>query len=619
MKKLLSATLFAALLAVTAIALTGCDLLNTTKDEGGPVKVATPAALPGEGALLAGDTVALSTETEGALIYYTLDGSTPTGASTLYANPIPITQAVTIKAIAVKAGYTDSDILEAVYTVSENENPPASISISIATAEDFAKIGKDAEYPLDGIYTIEAGITLVQWNPVGSKGSPFTGEIRGNGKTITLQNFSAVALQEEYIGVLGYASGAKVTNMILSLGLSSRTIIRTPSQGDQIVGGLAAYALRSEFTGIRVEGDLNLLKSTSRTGLLTAGGIAGVLERSTIRNSVSTVTITGRVNDSSSGITAGGIAGRADLSAIFTSHYTGTLDITSFATTVGGIAATLMDGRSSPAKYGGDFGIYDCSASGTITFAHHGNAGGIVANCSGSSSYNPGVISGCAAKITISGSIYQVHSMSTPSGMAGGVAAQVSHYGIITDSYSSGNVTINSPSYHSVLAGGIAANIAEFFRISRCYASGMVSATNAAAHSPFWGEAAINIYAGGIGGRILLYNGRDAVIENCAALNHEIKLGKYSEDGPGSGPRRIADTGGYKLSGNIANKDMVVTVIKDKTQTPDPPAMEKTADGMDGEDCDAKPGQSVFAAMGWDFTDVWKTGGDGYPVLAWEE
>jgi hypothetical protein len=39
----------------------------------------------------------------------------------------------------------------------------------------------------------------------------------------------------------------------------------------------------------------------------------------------------------------------------------------------------------------------------------------------------------------------------------------------------------------------------------------------------------------------------------------------------------------------------------------------------DGEDCAEKPVQSFYAeTLGWDFTDVWKMGSDGYPKLKWQ-
>ena len=79
--------------------------------------VATPTADPAAGEVAPATEVTLATETEGATIYYTVDGSTPTAESTEYTAPIAISEAVTIKAIAVKAGMNDSAVLSAAYTV----------------------------------------------------------------------------------------------------------------------------------------------------------------------------------------------------------------------------------------------------------------------------------------------------------------------------------------------------------------------------------------------------------------------------------------------------------------------------------------------------------------------
>ncbi|MGP0750622.1 chitobiase/beta-hexosaminidase C-terminal domain-containing protein, partial [Escherichia coli] len=61
-------------------------------------QVATPTAAPSGGAVPVGTTVALSTTTPGATIYYTTDGNTPTTSSNVYNNSaIPVNSAMTIK------------------------------------------------------------------------------------------------------------------------------------------------------------------------------------------------------------------------------------------------------------------------------------------------------------------------------------------------------------------------------------------------------------------------------------------------------------------------------------------------------------------------------------------
>lgn len=81
-------------------------------------QVATPVADPGAGVVERGAEVELTCSTAGATIYYTDDGTEPTAESgTEYTAKIAITDAVTIKAIAVKEGMTDSEVLTAAYTM----------------------------------------------------------------------------------------------------------------------------------------------------------------------------------------------------------------------------------------------------------------------------------------------------------------------------------------------------------------------------------------------------------------------------------------------------------------------------------------------------------------------
>ena len=61
--------------------------------------------------------VTIETTTEGADIYYTLDGTVPSADNgELYEGEIEITETTTVKAIAVKEGFNSSEVVEATYT-----------------------------------------------------------------------------------------------------------------------------------------------------------------------------------------------------------------------------------------------------------------------------------------------------------------------------------------------------------------------------------------------------------------------------------------------------------------------------------------------------------------------
>jgi hypothetical protein len=96
------------------VASTGSDVTTT---------VATPTMSPAGGddadSAVVADGVSLSTTTHGADIYYTLDGTEPSGSSDKYNpnSPIVIEGAVEIKAVAIKAGMTNSAIADAFYKI----------------------------------------------------------------------------------------------------------------------------------------------------------------------------------------------------------------------------------------------------------------------------------------------------------------------------------------------------------------------------------------------------------------------------------------------------------------------------------------------------------------------
>jgi tellurite resistance-related uncharacterized protein len=117
---------FAVIAAIgfAVLSLTGCPAPEP--DGGGEViepgkeTVATPTATPAAGAVPSGEKLTLTTATEGAEIWYTTNGNTPSkngAGSVKYTSPFAITPPVTVKAIAVKDNMNDSGIMTASYTL----------------------------------------------------------------------------------------------------------------------------------------------------------------------------------------------------------------------------------------------------------------------------------------------------------------------------------------------------------------------------------------------------------------------------------------------------------------------------------------------------------------------
>ena len=67
--------------------------------------------------------VVITSETEGATIYYTTDGKVPTIESTKYSKAITVDKSMTLKAIAVKEGMENSEVSEAVYVINLPDSP----------------------------------------------------------------------------------------------------------------------------------------------------------------------------------------------------------------------------------------------------------------------------------------------------------------------------------------------------------------------------------------------------------------------------------------------------------------------------------------------------------------
>ena len=137
----------------TAGALVKNTSFNLTVSE--PLKVDTPVISPDGGTFIDPIEVSITSAT-GASIYFTLDGSEPTEASTLYSSPFVLSDTTMVKARAFLSGYLPSNTATAAFTKTVPPqldtpviNPSGGTFFDSATVSISAAEGVSVRYTLD--------------------------------------------------------------------------------------------------------------------------------------------------------------------------------------------------------------------------------------------------------------------------------------------------------------------------------------------------------------------------------------------------------------------------------------------------------------------------------------
>ena len=97
---------------------------------------ATPVFSPAAGTYTSAQSITIADSTVGATIYYTINGTTPSAASTKYTGAISVASSETIEAIAIASGYMNSVVASATYTIT----PPAATPRFSPVAGTYASV-----------------------------------------------------------------------------------------------------------------------------------------------------------------------------------------------------------------------------------------------------------------------------------------------------------------------------------------------------------------------------------------------------------------------------------------------------------------------------------------------
>lgn len=320
------------------------------------------------------------------------------------------------------AAFAQSDIGQAVTAAAQNIEEENDIAFAggdgtaenpyqIATAKQLVAVRND----LAAHYVLNNDIDLSgysSWNPIGDAVYSFSGSFDGNGHVIRNMTIE-VQTSDSYLGLFGYASGAKLTNVVLEDATIRGTLSTGNHQVALLVGKTSKTTFKTTLSDCTVSGSIQLVANDTS---LAIGGIVGQTEGAVIENCVNRAEITLAEESTATYLYCGGIAGSAwsDISAC--DNYGKITGVSNASIWVGGIVGDggavshcrnygKVSARSNLETYtvagiAGRAAVYDSvnygSVSGYSPVKHGGNAAGIA----GQDSYNISNCYNAAAEIT---------------------------------------------------------------------------------------------------------------------------------------------------------------------------------------------------------------------------
>ena len=238
--------------------------------------VAAPTFSIAGGTYTSAQTVTLASTTSGASIYYTTDGSAPTSSSTLYAGALTVSSSETLKAIAVKSGWTSSSVTSATYTISSATPAKPQYTLTVAQATggtiSLSKTGSTFDSGTTVIATAAAnsGYTFSGWSGAStSKISVCTLSVTQN---LSLSaSFAVAASTDTTLASLTVSSGmlspvfsSKTTSYHDTVGSTATTVTlaATATAAGASVSGMGVVSLNALSAGDSVTKTITVTNGT---------------------------------------------------------------------------------------------------------------------------------------------------------------------------------------------------------------------------------------------------------------------------------------------------------------------------------------------------------------------
>ena len=329
-------------------------------------------------------------------------------------------------------------------------------TIELSSVEDLQQL---YVYP-NGHFELKNNIdiSLIEWTPVGTDTTPFTGQIDGGNFVINGLKITQLQENQKYYGFIGYAQSGKIFN----LGLTNVNINLPAISNTVYIGGLVGVNESLSIENVITSGNITLANHSS-SYISYAGGLIGYSCSDTIKSCINAINISAKT-------IAGGLIGYKDIT-VETGNFTNNKNVANIsAETAGGligdgICCLLENSYNEGSIFGVKF------------------VGGLVGR-----SYYTAFIDKCFNIGTVTLDSNSPTQFDSAGGLIGSIVIH-SEYLIgnskINNSYNSGNITSKKE------AGGIVGSSntggVGKIEIKNCYNSGTISAVD---------------YAGGIAGAV---------------------------------------------------------------------------------------------------------------------
>ena len=272
--------LIVGLALVEVLAMSGCSSGSSSTSSN---QTATPAFSPGGGSYTTSQTVTISDTTQGAVLYCTTDGTTPTTSSPQCSQPTTVFQTEFLQAIAVAPNLSPSAVVSAGYTIGLKPAATPTFSPAGGTYTSMQAVtindtttGANIYYTTDG--TVPAAPSST------STGKLYTGPVTVSAS----ETLSAIAEASGY-------SNSAVASAAYVLSIPNAPTITSLSPASAVAGG-AAFTLTVNGTNFVSGATVQWGSTALTTTFVSATQLTAAVPASLIANAGSanvTVTVSG--------------------------------------------------------------------------------------------------------------------------------------------------------------------------------------------------------------------------------------------------------------------------------------------------------------------------------------